>query len=225
MAGLLEVPLEKLEVALTTMPTTMFVKKLNVARADASRNSLCMYIYQLAFDWCVEKINRDIARSENDAFRTVGVLDIFGFENFDARGQSNKFPQLCINLTNERLHQLFIKHVFEVEQSVYSAEDIEWEVQDYQSNLPIIQLITKSKGIFAFVNDAGKGVSDGSKADEAFLNNMNKAFAEVSTTGKLAPSLSQMHPYPGFATLSNPPKSRPHAHPRLPPMLFIGRAL
>ena len=40
--------------------------------------------------------------------RIVGLLDVFGFESL----QENGLEQICINLANETLHNLFLSHVF-----------------------------------------------------------------------------------------------------------------
>ena len=49
---------------------------------------------------------------------SVGLLDIFGFENHATTGGSNSFEQLCINIANEQIQYFFNQHVFTWEQQV-----------------------------------------------------------------------------------------------------------
>lgn len=45
---------------------------------------------------------------------SVGLLDIFGFENFP----KNSFEQMCINIANEQIQYYFNQHIFSWEQQV-----------------------------------------------------------------------------------------------------------
>ena len=108
-AGMLKVDAKILADAITfkTMgggKLSTYKVPLEPRTAQAAKQSLIMHIYQLCFDWNVIVINDYI--SVYNAAVCTGVLDIFGFENFSL----NSFPQLCINFTNESLHNLFIEH-------------------------------------------------------------------------------------------------------------------
>nr|CAD7395055.1 unnamed protein product [Timema cristinae] len=52
------------------------------------------------------------ANKNSDEPLAVGLLDIFGFENFP----NNSFEQLCINVANEQIQYYFNQHIFTWEQ-------------------------------------------------------------------------------------------------------------
>ena len=52
--------------------------------------------------------------------KTIGLLDIFGFENF----KLNNFEQFCINYVNEKLHKLYIAAIFEAEKMDLTEEGL-----------------------------------------------------------------------------------------------------
>ena len=73
---------------------------------------------------------------------SIGVLDIYGFECFDA----NDFEQFCINLANEKLQQHFNPHVFKMEQAEYEREAIDWSYIEFVDNQDVLDLVEKGPG-------------------------------------------------------------------------------
>ena len=102
-ASLLRVGVCDLEEALssrtmTSMSKSVYKIPLKVHEARFSCDSLAKAVYARVFDWLVSWINNSLlTHTQTRAF--IGVLDIFGFEQF----QTNSFEQLCINFANEKL--------------------------------------------------------------------------------------------------------------------------
>ncbi|XP_019378232.1 PREDICTED: unconventional myosin-X-like [Gavialis gangeticus] len=123
---------------------------LTVEQAADSRDSLSMALYSQCFSWLIGKINTKIKGKEN--FKSVGILDIFGFENF----QVNRFEQFNINYANEKLQEYFNKHIFSLEQLEYNREGISWEAIDWMDNAECLDLIEKKLGLLALVNEESR---------------------------------------------------------------------
>ncbi|KAF7256856.1 hypothetical protein EG68_06993 [Paragonimus skrjabini miyazakii] len=108
--------------------------------------------------WCLNglasasaKLSEDRNQLPIDSGRnSVGVLDIFGFENF----KKNSFEQLCINFANENLQQFFVRHIFKLEQEEYIAEGIQWKHIDYVDNQNTLNLIAlHPMNVFALIDE------------------------------------------------------------------------
>jgi myosin-1 len=127
---------------------------LSKEKAEYTRDSLAKIIYFRLFDQIVRYINKAISTDNieevniNDTV-TIGVLDIYGFEIFE----SNSFEQFCINFVNEKLQQIFINKVIQLEQEEYKAEGIKWEPVKYFNNKVVCDLIEKKRGIIAFLDE------------------------------------------------------------------------
>lgn len=125
-------------------------------QAETGRDALAKAVYERLFQWIVKRINKAITVDENLVYHkfkgtVIGVLDIYGFEVFDANG----FEQFCINYCNEKLQQLFIELVLKQEQEEYQREGIEWKKIEYFNNQVICDLVEQPhKGVLAVLDEA-----------------------------------------------------------------------
>ncbi|XP_039911429.1 unconventional myosin-VIIa isoform X3 [Hirundo rustica] len=130
---------------------------LNMEQALDVRDAFVKGIYGRLFVWIVEKINAAIYRPPSQELksirRSIGLLDIFGFENFSV----NSFEQLCINFANENLQQFFVRHVFKLEQEEYNLENINWQHIEFTDNQDALDMIAiKPMNIISLIDEESK---------------------------------------------------------------------
>lgn len=156
---LLHVKEETLTTALTCKRTKaakgeMLVINYKLPDAIATRDAMAKCLYGALFDWIVMQVNHALLSKKDPREHkgnSIGVLDIFGFEDF---GDHNNFEQFCINYANERLQYYFNQHVFKYEQEEYQREGISWRNIDFNDNTECLKLIEdKPSGLLYLLDD------------------------------------------------------------------------
>lgn len=115
-------------------------------QATTIRNSIARLLYSNIFNYVTECINKCLS---GEGTRCISVLDIFGFETF----ANNGFDQFCVNWTNERIQNEFIRRVFRNRQEMYKEEGIEWMDVEYSSNDQCILDLEKPCGLVDLINE------------------------------------------------------------------------
>ncbi|XP_051512450.1 unconventional myosin-VIIa isoform X1 [Myxocyprinus asiaticus] len=144
---------------------------LSMEQALDVRDAFVKAIYGRLFVWIVEKINAAIYKPPSLELkavrRSIGLLDIFGFENFTV----NSFEQLCINFANENLQQFFVRHVFKLEQEEYNLENINWQHIEFTDNQDALDMIAiKPMNIISLIDEESKFPKG---TDTTMLNKLN----------------------------------------------------
>ena len=178
-AFLLQVVPTALEAKLTTKVidtgkgSSSYTVPLTAEQCADSRDALAKAVYVNAFEWIISKCNTALGQKfeiSEDNEKFIGLLDIFGFENF----AFNTFEQLCINFTNEKLQQHFMDALVKLQQADYKREAINVQVIAFPDNSKQIELIDhKSKGVMAML-DEECAVPKGSEIN--FVDKMTASF-------------------------------------------------
>uniref|UniRef100_A0A673YQQ0 non-specific serine/threonine protein kinase n=1 Tax=Salmo trutta TaxID=8032 RepID=A0A673YQQ0_SALTR len=133
------------------------VRPNTVEKATEVRDAMGKALYGRLFSWIVNRINTllrpDTHLGEDDKGLNIGILDIFGFENF----KRNSFEQLCINIANEQIQFYFNQHIFAWEQDEYLNEDVDARVIEYEDNRPLLDLfLQKPMGMLSLLDEESR---------------------------------------------------------------------
>jgi myosin heavy subunit len=148
--NLLTIDEKKLELSFTH---TLFVEPVTKERiykpvqkieAYSNRDTFTKEIYSRLFDKLRDKMNLTVydeskqrEYEDENTTRTIGLLDIFGFECF----KTNSLEQFCINYANEKLQQLYINDIFKEIENMFEAEGLsdKFKSISYKDNKDIIK--------------------------------------------------------------------------------------
>lgn len=143
------------------------VTHFNAEKAEVVRDSMAKAVYSRLFSWLIIRMDailaddRSLVEDEDGPSHlgssyAIGVLDIFGFEQFEVNG----FDQMLINLANEHLQSYFNRHIFAMEMDEFVKQEIDESVYGnikYDDNLTNLQLFSaKPFGIFSLLDEQSK---------------------------------------------------------------------
>ena len=130
-------------------------KPVQKIEAESNRDTFTKEIYSRLFDSLKDKMNLtvyDVSKegeyANPNTTRTIGLLDIFGFECF----KTNSLEQFCINYANEKLQQLYINDIFKEIENMFIAEGLsdKFKSISYKDNKNIIDAMGN---IFSTTNE------------------------------------------------------------------------
>uniref|UniRef100_A0AAQ6IGR5 non-specific serine/threonine protein kinase n=1 Tax=Anabas testudineus TaxID=64144 RepID=A0AAQ6IGR5_ANATE len=153
-ASLLRIRSDEFQEALTSHCVVArgetIVRPNTVEKAAEVRDAMSKALYGRLFSWIVNRINTLL---EGEKGLNIGILDIFGFENF----KKNSFEQLCINIANEQIQFYFNQHIFAWEQDEYLNEEVDARMIEYEDNRPLLDLfLQKPMGMLSLLDEESR---------------------------------------------------------------------
>ena len=174
--GLQALGLEKkaLERAITVKKSKLFETPRSINDCENIRDAMSKELFSRLFSWLIQKLNQTLLPSNPKKYFKIGILDIFGFEDF----YINSLEQFCINYTNEKLQNLYISYVFKAEKEIFKEEGLADYITliDYTDNQPVLDVFDKSKiGIFFLIDSECQSRNEDGK-DERIANTIQSQY-------------------------------------------------
>uniref|UniRef100_H3BXF1 Myosin XVI n=1 Tax=Tetraodon nigroviridis TaxID=99883 RepID=H3BXF1_TETNG len=140
-SGMLQVCPNDLSSALTSdvqiFKGDAITRRHTVEMSEQNRDQLAKAIYGRLFSYLVNTANGYLQGQDDllgDPAFEIGILDIFGFEEF----LKNGFEQLCVNIVNERLRRYVSEMLFQQEQAECVLEGVPMEPPCSPCNQPAV---------------------------------------------------------------------------------------
>jgi len=144
------------EAMLTSVTITRgetIVRPYKPSESEDVRDATAKALYGRCFTYIVKKCNDLLGPKEKklkEGEKTIGILDIFGFECF----KDNSLEQLLINLANEQLQYFFNNHIFKMELDEYAREGIDGSKISYEDNQPLLDMmLSKPLGLLSICDE------------------------------------------------------------------------
>merc|ERR1712038_1173032 len=133
----------------------MGIKNVQPSKYNDNRDAVSKALFENSFLFVVERINAELFHVGGNVAKImfIGVLDIFGFENFI----TNSLEQFCINFTNEKIQGFFNFNIIQSEQEEYIKESVLWKPMKVPDNSDFVAMIENKKGgMFSLLDSACK---------------------------------------------------------------------
>ena len=164
--------------SLETAKSDYLVTDLSVGEASVARDALCRTLYSRLLTWIVSRINEAVKVKMHQTCiiskyvptqsslvllqmktprkcRTLGLLDLYGFEAGGESGAANGFEQLVFNFAAEKVQNIITEWTLVMEQQEYAVEGVEWTTMDHiKDNKAIVTLLERgSFGLFSILEE------------------------------------------------------------------------
>jgi myosin-5 len=161
-------------------------------QCEGIKDALAKDLFNSLFNWLILKMNVTLLPPSKEQLPSIGLLDIFGFEDFTI----NSMEQLCINYTNEKLQKLYIYCVFIAEKRIFDEEGLGQHSDKIKTNentevLKLFESTSTPYGIFQLIDSACITSSDNTKAETSLINSVHQQHSanHLMTLDKLKPEL------------------------------------